>query len=93
MLCNRLHCFSDGLPDSSQSAQGAFSVAAKAKVPIVPVTLVGTGKLMPNGQEGRMYSGPVRMIVHKPIQPGKPDEMMREAQQEIASCLSASAVA
>ncbi len=31
-------------------AQGAFSVASKAKVPIVPVTLIGTGHLMPNGQ-------------------------------------------
>ncbi len=75
------------------ATQGAFSVAAKAGVPIVPVTLVGTGKLMPNGQEGRMYGGPVRMIVHKPIQPGKPDEMMAQARQEIASCLPASAVA
>ena len=73
--------------------QGAFSVAAKAGVPIVPVTLVGTGKLMPNGQEGRMYGSPVRMVIHKPIQPGKPDEMMTQARQEIASCLPASAVA
>jgi len=75
------------------AVQGAFSVANKAGVPIVPVTLVGTGKLMPNGQEGRMYGGPVRMIVHKPIKPGKPDEMMAQAQKDIASCLPASAVA
>lgn len=75
------------------ATQGAFSVAAKAGVPIVPVTLVGTGRLMPNGQEGRMYGGPVKMIVHSPIQPGKPDEMMAQAQQDIASCLPASVVA
>ena len=73
--------------------QGAFSVAAKAGVPVVPVTLEGTGRLMPNGQEGRMYGGPVRMVVHKPIQPGKPDEMMAQARQNIASCLPASTVA
>lgn len=68
-------------------------MASKAKVPIVPVTLVGTGRLMPNGQEGRMYGGPVRMIVHKPIQPGNPEEMMRQARADIASCLPALAVA
>ena len=68
-------------------------MAAKAGVPIVPVTLMGTGRLMPNGQEGRMYGGPVRMTVHRPIQPGKPDEMMAQARQDIASCVPASAVA
>ena len=68
-------------------------MASKAKVPVVPVTLVGTGKLMPNGQEGRMYSGPVKMIVHHAVQPGKPEEMMDAARKSIASGLPASAAA
>ena len=75
------------------ASQGAFSVASKAKVPVVPVTLVGTGKLMPNGQEGRMYGGPVKMVVHDAIQPGKPEEMMDAARKSIASGLPAAAVA
>ena len=68
-------------------------MASKAKVPIVPVTLLGTGHLMPNGQEGKMYNGRVKMIVHPPIAPGNADETMEEARRLIASGLPASAVA
>ena len=35
--------------------KGAFSVAVKAGAPVVPVTLVGTGALLPNGREGELY--------------------------------------
>ena len=73
--------------------QGAFSVAAKAKVPVVPVTLIGTGALMPNGQESHMYSGSVRMVVHPPIPPSTPDAMMEATRREIASCLPPAMVA
>ena len=73
--------------------QGAFSVAAKAKVPVVPVTLIGTGALMPNGQESRMYNGSVRMVVHPPIPPSTPDAMMEATRSQIASCLPPSMVA
>lgn len=73
--------------------QGAFSVASKAGVPIVPVTLLGTGRLMPNGQEGKMYNGRVRVVVHSPIAPGNPDQTMEEARRVIASALPAGAVA
>ncbi|EIE25733.1 glycerol-3-phosphate 1-acyltransferase, partial [Coccomyxa subellipsoidea C-169] len=69
--------------------KGAFSVASKAKVPIVPVTLIGTGHLMPNGQEGKMYNGRVKMIVHPPIAPGSPDATMEQARAQIASALPA----
>jgi 1-acyl-sn-glycerol-3-phosphate acyltransferase len=68
-------------------------VAAKAKVPVVPVTLLGTGKLMPNGQEGKMYGGSVRMVVHPPVAPGNADDMMAAARQAIASSLPPGAVA
>jgi hypothetical protein len=49
--------------------QGAFSVAVKTGSPVVPITLIGTGKLMPNGQESRLYGGNgVKIIVHPRIQ-------------------------
>lgn len=47
--------------------KGAFSVAAKAKVPVVPITLVGTGKLMGNGKEGALKSGKVKIVIHPPV--------------------------
>ncbi len=72
--------------------QGAFSIAAKAKVPVVPVTLVGTGKLMPNGKENMVYNGSVRMIVHPAVQPTKADQMLLETRNAIASRLPAEAV-
>ncbi|KAF9607636.1 hypothetical protein IFM89_037564 [Coptis chinensis] len=37
--------------------KGAFSIAAKTGVPVVPITLMGTGKLMPVGMEGTLGSG------------------------------------
>lgn len=72
--------------------KGAFSIAAKAKVPVVPVTLVGTGKLMPNGKENMVYNGSVRMIVHPAVQPKRADEMLLETRNAIASRLPAEAV-
>ena len=72
--------------------QGAFSIAARAKVPVVPVTLIGTGKLMPNGKENMVYNGSVRMIVHPAVQPKKADEMLLETRSAIASRLPAQGV-
>jgi 1-acyl-sn-glycerol-3-phosphate acyltransferase len=34
--------------------KGAFTVAAKEQVPVVPVTLEGTGRLMRNGAHYQM---------------------------------------
>lgn len=59
--------------------QGAFSIAAKAGVPVVPVTLVGTGRLMPNGQESRLFGGCARVIVHPRIPPSKDADAMAAA--------------
>ncbi len=50
--------------------QGAFSVAAKAKVPVVPISIVGTGRKMPNHQESKMFPGNVTMVVHPQVSPG-----------------------
>jgi 1-acyl-sn-glycerol-3-phosphate acyltransferase len=69
-------------------AQGAFSIAAKAGVPVVPVTLVGTGRLMPNGQEARLFGGRARVVVHPAIPPSKDaDAMAAAARAAIASSL------
>ncbi|KAI5441184.1 branched-chain-amino-acid transaminase bat2 [Lathyrus oleraceus] len=47
--------------------KGAFSIAAKTKVPVVPITLIGTGQIMPTGREGIVNSGFVKVVIHKPI--------------------------
>lgn len=72
--------------------KGAFSVAAKAGVPVVPVSLVGTGALMPNGQEGKLFGGllggRVSVVVHDRIPASKDaDAMMEAARAAIASSL------
>ena len=67
--------------------QGAFSVAAKAKVPIVPITLIGAGRLMPNKQESRMFPGNVKVVVHPIIEPATADKMMQQARDAIQSKL------
>ena len=67
--------------------QGAFSIAHKANVPVIPITLIGTGRLMPNGQEGRLYWGSgVKIVVHPRIEPGTPaDRLTDQARKTIAS--------
>ena len=67
--------------------KGAFSVAAKAKVPVVPITLVGTGDLMPNKKEYLLYPGRVEVIIHPLVQASTADVMMTEAFNAIASSL------
>lgn len=73
--------------------KGAFSVAAKAKVPVVPVTLVNTGDLMPNGHEYLLHTGNIKMVVHKPIPPSDANTMMEAARERIAAALPRSRVA
>ena len=69
------------------SSQGAFTVAAKAKVPVVPITIVGTGKKMPNKQEDKMFPGKVEMIVHPMVQPSAATSMLEEARKAVQSRL------
>lgn len=47
---------------------GAFVAAAKAKAPIVPVTLSNTGGVMPPRREWLLWPGTVKVTVHAPIQ-------------------------
>lgn len=67
--------------------KGAFSVAAKAKVPVVPITLKGTGDLMPNSREYLLYSGKVEVIIHPAIQPADADTMLRSSFEAISGAL------
>ena len=54
---------------------------------MVPITLLGTGAIMPNKQEHKMYPGHVRVIVHPPVEPKAADSMMQEAKAAVASAL------
>jgi 1-acyl-sn-glycerol-3-phosphate acyltransferase len=46
--------------------KGAFSIAKKARVGVVPITVLGTGDIMPAGRELRLFPSRlgVRLIVH-----------------------------
>ncbi|XP_007011912.2 PREDICTED: 1-acyl-sn-glycerol-3-phosphate acyltransferase 1, chloroplastic [Theobroma cacao] len=67
--------------------KGAFSVAAKTGVPVVPMTLIGTGKIMPLGLEGVINSGSVKVVIHKPIKGSDPEILCNEARNTIADTL------
>ena len=67
--------------------RGAFSVAAKVGVPVVPITLIGTGKIMPAGFEGILNPGSVKVIIHKPIEGSDAAVLCNEARNAIAEAL------
>lgn len=67
--------------------KGAFTVAAKTGVAVVPITLMGTGKIMPTGSEGILNHGNVRVIIHKPIHGSKADVLCNEARSKIAESM------
>jgi len=67
--------------------KGAFSVAAKAKVPVIPITLKGAGSLMPNKKEYLLYPGKVEVVIHPRVLPKDADTMMVEAFEKIAGAL------
>ncbi|KAM7269599.1 hypothetical protein ACFE04_025096 [Oxalis oulophora] len=67
--------------------KGAFSVAAKTNVPVVPMTLIGTGKIMPAGEEGILNTGTVKVIIHKPIHGTNTEALCNEARNVIATAL------
>ncbi|XP_057767182.1 1-acyl-sn-glycerol-3-phosphate acyltransferase BAT2, chloroplastic [Salvia miltiorrhiza] len=64
--------------------KGAFTIAAKTGVPVVPITLIGTGKIMPPGMERELNPGSVKVIVHPYIVGNNPDELCNEARNIIA---------
>lgn len=68
--------------------KGAFSVAAKTKAPVVPITLVGTGQIMPAGKEDIVNSGSVKVVIHKPMHGNDPMMLCEEARNTIESVLN-----
>ena len=67
--------------------KGAFSIAAKEKVPVVPITIDGAGPIMPNKREGEMWTGKVVLTIHPPLTSGTDEELCQKAQEIIASGL------
>ncbi|CAL9154114.1 unnamed protein product [Musa hybrid cultivar] len=67
--------------------KGAFSVASKTGVPVVPITLMGTGKVMPAGEECMINSGSVKVVIHKPLDGKDADKLCNEARDSIAQTL------
>jgi 1-acyl-sn-glycerol-3-phosphate acyltransferase len=69
--------------------KGAFSVAVKAGVDVVPITLLGTGVMMPSGSEGLLKGGRVKIVVHPPIKTtGRDaDEVCSESREIIAKSM------
>lgn len=67
--------------------RGAFSVATKTGAPVIPITLIGTGELMPSGMEGILNSGSVKVVIHRPIQGNDAETLCSEARNVIADTL------
>jgi 1-acyl-sn-glycerol-3-phosphate acyltransferase len=71
--------------------QGAFKIAVRAQVPIVPVTIIGSSKLLPKGSLAP-HPGRVDVVIGKPIETsGYSERQLQElitlVKDEIASTL------
>jgi 1-acyl-sn-glycerol-3-phosphate acyltransferase len=67
--------------------KGAFTVAAKGGVPVVPISLIGTGNLMPNGLEWSLRPGCVKVVIHHPLEGSNADQLCEESRAIIADTL------
>ena len=68
--------------------KGAFSVAAKEKVPIVPITIVNAGGVMRNGKEWMLRKGEIKVIVHPRIEASEnADELCQKSENVIKEAL------
>ncbi|KAK6942305.1 Phospholipid/glycerol acyltransferase [Dillenia turbinata] len=67
--------------------KGAFSIASQTGAPVVPITIIGTGKITPPGLEGIVNSGSVKVIIHKPIEGDNPEILCNEARRRINDAL------
>jgi 1-acyl-sn-glycerol-3-phosphate acyltransferase len=71
--------------------KGPFYLAEGCKVPVVPITIVGTHYVMPKGRFA-IKPGPVEVIFHAPIEPkdfGTREELMEKVRRAIESGLPA----
>lgn len=72
--------------------KGAFKIAASQRLPVLPVTLLGTGDVLP-ARTMRLFPGHAHIIVHPLIEPG-PDtpeglrDLMNYSRDAIASALA-----
>jgi 1-acyl-sn-glycerol-3-phosphate acyltransferase len=71
--------------------RGGFLLAAKTKMPIVPVSINGTGKILPKG-DWRMSRGEIEITVGAPIsmenyRPGTIRQIATEVQERMAQQL------
>jgi len=78
--------------------KGPFAMAKRGKTPIVPITISGTGRLMPSKREYLLYfSRPgVRIVIHPPIsaedvQKAADGELMERVRGTIESAMPPSA--
>ena len=60
--------------------RGSLGIAEKAKVPIVPVTIVGSYKIMEGNVGFKIKPAKVKILISKPIQPGE-----LEAEQDMVN--------
>ena len=73
--------------------KGAFRIAAGQQIPVLPVTLIGTGEVLP-AKTLRLFPGRVRVVIHPLIEPGpdNPDairDLMDRTRDTIAAALPA----
>ena len=69
--------------------KGPFFLAMKCGVPVVPVTLIGTGELLPKGIF-RLQRGTAQVVVHAPLRPQ--DFASRDALKDAVHAAIASAL-
>lgn len=71
--------------------KGAFRTAIEQQIPILPVTLIGTREILPNGTV-RLFPGAARMVVHPCIETegmdaSQTEELMAYSREIIASAM------
>lgn len=75
--------------------RGAFRLAADLQLPVLPMSISGTGRLLPTGSV-KWQPGPVRLMIHPPIQTtdqlsSDVTTLMSQTEAAIRSGLTASA--
>src|SRR6185312_11856522 len=69
--------------------KGPFYLAMDSDIPVVPVTILGSERLMPKGSV-TINSGTVQLIFHSPISPhqfAEKEQLIAAVRAEIASAL------
>ena len=67
--------------------KGAFSVAAKENVPVIPVTIVGAHEAMASGKEYELHNAGIKVIVHPRIQSTDADDLCARSEKIIKEAL------